>query len=234
MKKLLLCSALSVCCCAAAFTACAKNDEGGLTKAEYAKVFNKTAEIMLGDSMPEATKTFGYIVNEDTGYIKSTAAFVYFMGELYKNDNFVLSDDPVKFTCSYGDDAFDISMLATCDREAGIVTGEISGTEDLAGDPSEFYICIEVNYDFKADTVTGFDISQSGWHVKPENAYCQSDIYRDGVMYTLSGDNDDERVKFTAAVAAKKSEYEKKLENVKDLKADFTDEYTRSMAIVVS
>lgn len=232
MKKIIVCSALTVCCCAAAFTAC--NQNNGLTKAEYAKVFNKTAEIMLGDKLPATASAFGYVADEDMSYIKSTAAFVYFMGELYKNDKFVLSDDPVKFTCSYGEDNFEISMLASCDKDAGLVTGEMSGTEDYNGSHSEFYISLEVNYDFTTDTVTGFDIGQCGWDGDPSGVYYQSDIYRDGVLYSLARANDDVREQFIASVTAKKSAYDNKLKNVKDLKADFTDEYTRSMAIVVS
>lgn len=233
MKKFIAASALAVCLCAAV-TACSPNVATNLTKAEYARVFNKTAEIMLADDTGAGASSFGYIESADKAYIKSTAAFVYFMGELYKNDNFLLSDDPVKFTCSYGEDAFEISMLVSYDKDAGIVTGEISGAEEYEGRRGEFYICLEVSYDFKADNVTGFDVGQYGWSGDRSNAYCQSDIYRDGVMYTLSGEDDEERERFTDSVTAKKSEYEKRLKDVKDLKADFTDEYTRSMEIVVS
>lgn len=236
MKKQ-LCAITVALCGIAAFTGCSGSGTAyGLTRKQYSEIYGKVSSVIFdGDETAERTVgTVRYEENQDFSTVRSTGAFVYFLKEIYKNDKFRLSEDPVTFTCSYAnwDQECTVTMLSTYDKELGAITGEMFVKETYRGQSiPDGYINVKVEYDFDNETLLGFTLAVCDWE-GGDSAYYTYDKYTDGRLYSLSSDKDEDRENAILEMESSKAGYAEKMKNAKTLKTDFTEEYTRSMSLV--
>lgn len=216
-----------------AFAACG-GKEGSLTKKQCAKVFGEVASVLLeGASKPVNTvASLAYHEAEDYGNVNGTGAFVYFVGEVLKNDKFQVYDAPSRFTCSYEEDFYDLNMLVSYRPSAGSVGGEIRGknTRSNSDGTDYFYLTIDVNYDFEKDKIVSFELGMVNWLEGAEREYL-ANKYQGGVLYELDTyKKDAEYEAFAQNLNALEKAFSAR--TAKDLKADFSAEYARSMRLV--
>lgn len=217
-----------------AFAACG-GKEGSLTKKQCAKVFGEVASVLLEEpSKPVNTVApLAYREAEDYGNVNGTGAFVYFVGEVLKNDKFQVYDAPSRFTCSYEEDFYDLKMLVSYHPSEGRVGGEIWGKNTRSVNPDRvecFYLAVDVNYDFEKDKIVSFELGMVDWSEGTERGYL-ANKYQSGVLYELDTyEKDSEYDMCAQSLDALEKAFSAK--TAKDLKADFSEEYARSMQLV--
>lgn len=241
MKKILCAAAVAAAACTLTlFSACAEGTVYGLTKKEYAEIYGKVTDVIFDESKSaEASRSaVHYVQVDDYSTVRSTGAFVYFLKECYNNKNFVLSEKPVELTCSYASEAWGeqqctITMLSTCDKESGKITGELYVKETFNGTQiPDGYILVDIDYDFENNALGDFSLSMSEWDASSAAGYYDSYEYRSGKLYRLSSEDQEAVADFIGEQSRHKAAYAEKMKDKIVLDADFTDEYTKSMALV--
>ena len=217
-----------------AFAACG-GKEGSLTKKQCAKVFGEVASVLLEGEPSKPVNTvapLAYHEAEDYGNVNGTGAFVYVVGEVLKNDKFQVYDAPSRFTCSYEEDFYDLNMLVSYQPSAGSVGGEIRGknTRSDSDGVDYFYLTIDVNYDFEKDKIVSFELGMVNWLEDAGREYL-ANKYQGGVLYELDTyEKDAEYDACAQSLDALEKAFSAK--TAKDLKADFSEEYARSLRLV--
>jgi len=179
-----------------------------------------------------------YSENSDKAMVNSTNAFVYFIYLIYKNSDFPVTNVPVTFDCDYIVDGKifqdnTVTMLSVADKENGKIIGDVAGvcrTVNQTSETDEFYLHIEIDFDFKRLTVGNFTIDMlgiiDGKLISKNKSAC---IYKNDRVYMLNGPEtiDEDYVEFVDTNYY--APYLKQMENKIVVEKNFSDEYTESM-----
>ena len=228
-KSIIVLAALAL---AFTVTACDSQEVwDSLEREKYAEVYADISEEMLEATKPTITPT-ALKPAEDYGHVYSTGAFVYFVSELYKNEAFTITENPVKFTCSYEltGDNYEVTFRSYVNEEENKVIGDFYVIDYMEDYTWESYIYIDVDYNFKAESIVAFTLYVDEWNKNDMNA-CS--VYENGILYDLETEVEDEVfAQHNTNMLEKKNKFKAAMANTVDLKHDVTDEYTRSMDFV--
>lgn len=230
MKKLALATAILA--TALVIPACTPSNEGaGNLREKYSELYADISEEMLEAATPTAVPT-ALKPAESYGHVYSTGAFVYFVSELYKNEAFIVTENPVKFTCSYElmGDNYEVVFRSYVNEEENKVRGDFFVTDYTANGTWTNYIYIDVDYNFTTESIVAFTLYVDDWE---ENAMNACSVYENGILYDLETEvNDEAFAEHNTNMLAKKNNFKTAMSNTVNLNHDFTDEYTRSMDFV--
>ena len=82
--------------------ACVTTDaDTAKTRERYSEIYADVSMQMLEMRDTSEVSTTALVPTTNRTNVYSTGAFLYFVSELYKNEAFVVSEKPAKFTCSY-------------------------------------------------------------------------------------------------------------------------------------
>ena len=171
--------------------------------------------------------------------LKGTRGFVYFLYLLYKN-NVPITQNPITLDCDYilnnqtiQDNS--ITLLSEIDLINNKIVGNVIGVSAESGanrDTDEFYIHIEINFDFNTLTIGDFTLDMIGIvgdNLSFENGV--SCLYKNGKVYTANksdfGDKLDEYVEFVEETYYKP--YKVLTAKAVKLNKNYSKEYTESM-----
>lgn len=175
----------------------------------------------------------------DESPLKSTRGFVYFLYLLYKN-NVPITQAPITLDCDYimnnqtiQDNS--ITLLSEIDLINNRIVGNVIGVSAESGanrDTDEFYIHIEIDFDFNSHTIGGFTLDMigiAGDNLSFENGV--SCLYKNGKVYTAYksdlGNKLDEYVEFVEETYYKP--YKGLTAKAVKINKNYSKEYTESM-----
>lgn len=233
--------------CAFVLTAC-NNDNpppSGDGTQFYKQTFENIANSMISTSettTPTSTvkkvdaysSLDGFYIEAPAAYyvnVKGVAVYVKLLAEIVQNEKFQITNAPVKFTYSYSG-AFNETGVAVITYKLDKDNNKVEMTWQVASDqPSghiDIFLHIDVDYNFTACTVQSYKFYME--NTIPYGTMFMSFLYKDGVLKMLNGDIDTTAV--VNASNAIKQEFMQKENQIIDLQADFSAEYTRAMNIM--
>ena len=174
MKKLIffVLSIVTLLTCSLGLVGC--KDSTPLTQSEVATIYKDAAKSiwqMLGKDVPPTLTASGYSLvipdqmQEETsesykqGYIHNLSVmtlYVNFIGDLYANENFILTDKVVTFSATatlYGQTkTHTMSMASNIDKQNGKIFSEYVLTDETGS----LYMILDIGYDFDQKIATSF------------------------------------------------------------------------------
>ncbi len=157
--------------------------------------------------------------------VKGVVMFVKMLSEMMSNVDFNVTSAPVKFTFSYSSSVVtehgNAILMYTFDEENGKVTMYWLVESTVGGSTTEMFIYIDVDYDFNSNSLVGFAIEES-----VANEYVNMVF---GYKYNANEFKYTEDENFVNQIQATASVLQAELDNVIDLKADFSKEYSDMM-----
>lgn len=255
MKKKFLSFILAICLlipCAFALTACGKNpspDE--LTSAQKATIYKEVAvstwaEIGVDDPTIETTALALMSVSsipdkkqettdtDDLLLIKmnsnNMASVLYFIGLLYENPNFALTDGIVKFdgTASVGmeGESYEYSYTFTLKPSLDIENNKVYlESYTITNGLYEQYIVIDANYNFETKTMLSFRMcAVSGGEMYLDLGITEDDKYE---VYATTNTTDD----FAVAIDSEFTSFKNTVQNIPKLNTLFSEEIQTYMTL---
>ncbi len=167
------------------------------------------------------------VLNNDQG----TRAYVYLLHLLYENENFPITDSIVKYTCndipgkpSYQN--YEMNQLSSLDIENNKITSQLYATSYDSPTSYDFYygyIYLDIDYNFKTNTMESFDIIFKT--VKDNNPQIALvERYENGIMYEFYDYMDSVKEMVSEITDKPYSEFISNLPNAIDA-GDFSDEF---------
>ncbi len=234
-KKIIVCTVMAA--NMLAFSACDVMSffasEDSALREKYSAIYADVSEEMLKIGSGAGITATGMKESTTSTHVLSTSAFVYFISEVYKNNQFIITDKPVSFTCSCEGDPeeYSLSMYAGIDEESGKIQSEIFVSSTEMGQPNPSgYIYIEVGYDFSGETIRNFDLYMCDW-LTGENV--MRSVYDGEILYKLESVEDEAYMEAREKVLAEMEEFSVTLQSAVDLNCDFSAEYTASMQLLM-
>ena len=207
-------------------------DNTAKTRERYSEIYADVSMQMLEMRDTSEVSTTALVPTTNRTNVYSTGALLYFVSELYKNEAFVVSDKPAKFTCSYknlAEQSYYIAFRPVINEAESKVVGEFFVENKGLGDKN--YIRIDVDYDFEKEEIIAFELFVCVWDT---DAGLLHNVYKDGVLYKGDDANDQYNQDSHARMLAYKEDYNTALQDAIEIESDFTEEYTATMEIVYS
>lgn len=181
-------------------------------------------------------ESYYYPVN-DYSNVQGTKCFVYYLKLLYSDNEFPISDKPIKFVGNYvKDDEVvqynDMALLSKVDEANNKIVCEAYGDSHFAGDESSYcYYYIDIDYDFKNEEVISYDLYIVG--IEDDNVTFENgwilEKYESNILYEFKASN--EQAKTTMGHIISNDlwmPYKEKLADVITLEKDYSNEYTKA------
>jgi len=175
-----------------------------------------------------------FYIDAPTAYymnVKGVAVYVKLLAEIVQNEKFQITNAPVKFNYSYSG-AFNETGVAVITYKLDKDNNKVEMTWQVASNqPSghiDIFLHIDVDYNFTTCTVQSYKFYME--NTMPQGTKFMSFLYKDNVLKMLNGDIDTTAV--VNASNAIKQEFMQKANQIIDLQADFSAEYTRAMNIM--
>ena len=247
MKKTILSLLLALALCLSLFTvSCGGgNDDGddgddtpkALTKADYSEAYTKALMTLFNVTELPSSAPISYVdssQSDDQNYY-AVGAFMFFLRNLYANDNFEITDEAVNLTATYrmsidgqvGEASMAPTMRSYRD-ENGILRNDLYQTVTEDDQVMAQYIKIDVDYDFETDTLKGFEL---GLLLKLNGELFMLCHYvYDGTSIKIfdSTVQDDDYNALLTALTARETDIVSRVANAKAI-GDYTAEYTDAM-----
>ncbi len=166
--------------------------------------------------------------------VKGVAVFVDMLTELINNDSFRITSAPVCFTYSYErtHENGTAVLMYEFNEQTDTVTmyWDIDSTQGSS--TLSIFLYIGVDYDFETQTVNAFrvytDQTRISTQSQTENKTLNAWVYQDGVL-KMPSSNTDALLYFHHLCDAQAATLATHSDDVIDLEADFTAEYTTAM-----
>lgn len=209
-----------------------------LTRTELAEVFKATANAafaQLGfDNSPATTvaatayslPVVGEAVNGDdmsAKFLKANAignvGLINMIGELYENENFVVTEDAVSFVVDYRGASSTLTLLPSVDKAANKVEAEFALDATIDGVSNSLYFYFDLDYNFATSELSAFGIHIYIAGGSSETFQCQR--MENGTFYL----EDEPSTEYVTALTALNDAFAAKKATAVQLTANFQTEF---------
>jgi hypothetical protein len=213
---------------------CGANDSKRDTYVEVLNQCNEKLQEHSDTKLASSISMDNFTLKTDSGDITSTRTFVYFMSLLYKNPNFIITEDAVSIDADYVDEGLclqdnEMTILGKMEEESGLVNFELYGScATMYSEPRYFYFIFEIHFDFANNILNDFDMYL--YEVKNgdlDKNYPYVNRYLDGNLYYGLTDEEHSLVFYEYANTNYWSKHKDNLMNAEKI-GNFSYEYTKA------
>ena len=155
--------------------------------------------------------------------VKGVVSFVHMLAQMMVNPQFNITNAPVKFTYSYAglNESGTAILMYNFDEENDKVTMYWDVASNMNGNEMNIFLFLDVDYDFANYALKGFEIQTA--QSMGDESICIGFRYNDQEFKMTIDPN------FASQVNATATELQAHYDEIIDLEADFTKEYTEMM-----